>query len=130
MRKQVFNATSMNNRRLDLRKRATQAEKILWERLRRHSLGVRFFRQYSIEGYVVDFYCPEKRLAIEIEGGIHNLVNQRIYDIYRKKLIQAYNINFLLFTNNDLYLYAEKTVETIKVRISTPSKIKRGQGEL
>jgi len=62
----------MVNRRRKLRGDSTESENILWSALRNNKLGVKFRRQYSVEGYVVDFYGPEKRLAIEIEGSIHD----------------------------------------------------------
>jgi very-short-patch-repair endonuclease len=120
-RKIVFNATSMKNRRVNLRRKSTQAEKILWERIRKNELGVKFFRQYSIEGYVVDFYCPEKRLAIEIEGSVHDTYKQKIYDKYRKRLIQAYNIRFLVFTNSEIFRESDKTIEKIREILTPPS---------
>lgn len=103
-----------------MRRKSTQAEKMLWERLRSNTLGVRFFRQYSIEGYVVDFYCPEKRLAIEIEGSIHTFAQQKNYDTYRKRLIEAYNIKFLMFTNLEIYTKSEDVMRRIKEVVNPP----------
>ena len=73
MEKQKFHFDSpiMKLRRKSLRNDSTDSEKILWEILRRNGLGVKFRRQYSVENYVVDFYCPKLRLAIELEGKIH-----------------------------------------------------------
>jgi len=64
-----------------LRKEATKAEKILWPHLRKfrwHGYPIR--RQYSIDPYIVDFYCPKTKLAIEIDGGIHDTDYQKQYE--------------------------------------------------
>jgi very-short-patch-repair endonuclease len=55
----------------DLRRRQTDAEQCLWQRLRRDQLGVRFLRQRPLGSYIVDFYAPTARLVIELDGGQH-----------------------------------------------------------
>lgn len=120
-RKLVFNIHPLKPRRQLLREKSTQGEKILWERLRKEKLGFKFFRQYSVEGYVVDFYCPTKRLAIEIEGSVHNLPEVHKYDEYRYRYIKAYNIKILKFTNQELFLHIGHVLEAIKTELHTPS---------
>jgi len=114
----VFNVSGLNPRRKKLRRDATQAEKILWERLRNNQLGVKFFRQYSVEGYVIDFYCPEKRLAVEIEGEIHKRL--QVYDYYRFSLIGAYKIRILRFSNVEVFVNVGKVVEKIRGLCNSP----------
>ena len=104
-----------------MRQKSTQAEKMLWERLRRGNLGLKFFRQYSVEGYVMDFYCPIKRIAIEIEGSIHHLPNIHKYDEYRFRYIKAYNIKIIKFTNQEIFSHIGNVVNAIKSELSTPS---------
>ena len=68
----VYNRTSEKARRQLLRRETPSAEEILWSKLRRRQmLGYKFRRQYSVENFVVDFYCPRARLAIEIDGDSH-----------------------------------------------------------
>jgi very-short-patch-repair endonuclease len=117
-RKWIFNVSGLNPRRKKLRRDATQAEKILWERLRNKQTGVRFFRQYSVEGYVIDFYCPEKKLAVEIEGGIHKRL--KVYDDYRFRLIRAYKIRVLRFSNEEVFVDIGKVVEKIRGLCNSP----------
>jgi len=70
--------------RKDLRNNMTRAEVILWIQLRNRQLNSRKFRrQHSIENYIVDFYCAEERLVIEVDGGIHNDSNVIEKDIKR-----------------------------------------------
>jgi very-short-patch-repair endonuclease len=98
-RKLVFNSPSLKPRRKQLRNRATEAEKILWSCLKNEGLGHKFIRQYSVEGYVVDFYCPEKRLAVELDGEIHIKQDQIEYDKYRTRLVNAWGIKIVRFWN-------------------------------
>ena len=104
-----------------MRQKSTQAEKILWERLRRNNLGFKLLRQYSVEGYVMDFYCPDKRLAIEIEGSIHNLPSSQKYDKYRERYLQAYSIKILKFSNTEVFTHIGNVISTIITGLSSPS---------
>lgn len=104
-----------------MRAKSTQAEKILWERLRNSKLGFKFFRQYSVTGYVIDFYCPEKHLAIEIEGLIHNKPENKKYDNYRYRYLEAFSIKFLKFSNEKIYKEIGSVVEIIKSNLRSPS---------
>ncbi len=61
---------STKEKRRDLRKNMTESEQLLWDELRNDKLGVRFRRQFSIGHYIVDFYCPTKKLSIEIVKAI------------------------------------------------------------
>ena len=72
MNKYLYNDPSAKLDRRRLRKNATNAERKSWSILRsRRIAGLKFFRQYSVGPYILDFYCPEQRLAIEIDGGQH-----------------------------------------------------------
>jgi len=83
-----------------LRKTQTQAEKILWQKLRNRRLaGLKFLRQHPIGGYVVDFYCHEVRLLVELEGSIHDLPSQKEYDEERFKNLRSRNLKILRFRN-------------------------------
>jgi len=65
-----------------LRKNMTDAEKLLWSRIRNKQLGLKFRRQQPIERFVVDFVCFEKKLIIELDGGQHS---ESIEDVYRDR---------------------------------------------
>ncbi len=65
MTKILYNNPKGKEVRRKLRKESTSQEKILWEHIRNNKLGLKFRRQYGIGGYILDFYCPAKRLAIE-----------------------------------------------------------------
>ena len=93
------------DKRKVLRSNMPLAEVILWSRLKGKQMeGYQFRRQYSIGHFVVDFYCPALRLAIELDGDSHYAGNEQLYDTERQKQIKAYGIEVLRFTNRDIYM--------------------------
>ena len=85
----------------ELRKEQTKAERELWWLLRnRLLLGHKFRRQYVFHGFILDFYCPSARLAVELDGPVHD--EKREYDTARQKAIELHQINILRFTNDEL----------------------------
>ena len=84
-----------------LRKRQTPSEEKVWGLLRNRQLfGLKFRRQHVIEGFVVDFYCHEHRLAIEVDGGIHK--KQQEYDGLRQTEIEAKDVTVIRVNNEDI----------------------------
>ena len=65
-------------------------------------LGYKFKRQYSVDHFVIDFYCPELKLAVEVDGESHNNPEQREYDIKRQKYLEEFNIKFVRIKDEDL----------------------------
>ena len=114
-RRFVFNINSLKNRRQQLRNRATEAEKILWSCLKKNTLKHKFIRQYSVEGYVIDFYCPEKRLAIELDGEQHK--QNLEYDLIRTRLLNAYGIKVIRFWNNEVKDGLTKVLSKIQLAL-------------
>ena len=84
----------------ELRKKPTPAEKALWPHIRRKSLGVEFHRQVPLLLYIIDFYCHEIGLAIELDGSIHN--QQFIEDASRQGELEQKGVHFLRFTNEQV----------------------------
>ncbi len=93
----------------------TKAEKLLWARLRKKQLGYWFKRQVSISGYVIDFYCPQKRLAIELDGSGHKTPTQKKYDNYRTQYLKQFNIHEIRFWNYEVEQDIEKVVKIISL---------------
>lgn len=91
---------SLKNRRRQLRSKPTETEIILWDKLRNSQLGAKFIRQYSVDGYVVDFYSPSCRLAIEIDGPIH--LKSKIYDNYRDRYLHSHDICVMHFLTTEV----------------------------
>ncbi len=80
----------------ELRTRATESERILWEALRtRQLVGRKFRRQQPIGPFVLDFYCSEERLAVEVDGGVRHDVAQAALDAERQQLIESLDIRFV-----------------------------------
>jgi very-short-patch-repair endonuclease len=87
----------------DLRKRQTDAERIVWEMLRdRKFQNLKFRRQHPIFDFVADFYCHSLKLIVEIDGGYHDLPEQAIYDQERDKHFEEYSYNVIRFPNKDV----------------------------
>jgi very-short-patch-repair endonuclease len=99
----IFNKTSEKGKRRRLRNSMTEEEVILWSRLKSRQVGgFKFRRQYGIGPFVVDFYCPERKLAIEVDGGGHFKDEAIKKDLKRQKFIEQFGIRFLRVTNIDI----------------------------
>ncbi len=86
-----------------LRKNMTEAESALWECLRNRTLdGLKFRRQQIIEGFIVDFFCHEMKLVVEIDGEIHDTPEQKEIDELRKKVFESRGLKEIRFKNSDV----------------------------
>ena len=95
-----------------LRNDGTDAERHLWQFLRRRHLGGhKFRRQYPIAGYIADFACIEARLVIELDGGQH--LEHETYDTARSHKLAANGYSVLRFWNDDVFLRTEDVLEEI-----------------
>jgi very-short-patch-repair endonuclease len=104
-----------------LRQKQTNAEKLLWKRLRRkHLNGLKFRRQHPIGRYIADFFCPEARLAIELDGGIHQFKDQKEYDKARQEIIEVREIRVLRVKNEEIEQSIESVVRKILSFTSPP----------
>ncbi|MGZ8557661.1 MAG: DUF559 domain-containing protein, partial [Chitinophagaceae bacterium] len=108
------------------RKNKTEAEGILWQRLRNDQLGAKVRRQHAIEGYIVDFAFLEVNLVIEIDGGYHDEDEQKIYDEARTEYLKQFNFDLIRFTNDEVISNTEKVIKQIKSSIEQ-QKIKLKQ---
>tara|TARA_R110002050_G_scaffold57866_2_gene130152 strand:+ start:22541 stop:22909 length:369 start_codon:yes stop_codon:yes gene_type:complete len=82
-----------------LRKNSTLPEVLLWQNIKQRAYGVQFHRQVPLLNYIVDFYCHEIGLAIEIDGSSHD--HSFLYDAKRQGELEAYGVRFLRFSNED-----------------------------
>jgi very-short-patch-repair endonuclease len=97
-----------------MRKEQTDAEQLLWRLLRnRNFCGLKFRRQYPIGGYILDFFCDELNLAIELDGGGHADTDQAAYDEERTKVLAGIGVRVLRFWNHDLLNRTESVLEEI-----------------
>jgi len=98
----INNITSLFYRRKELRNNATPQEVLLWSRLKSSQLKFKFRRQHSIGGYIVDFYCPQRRLVIEIDGSQHFGKESIEYDAIRTKYFEGLDIKVIRFNNDEI----------------------------
>ncbi len=96
----IFSKSKFIERRKQLRKQSTPEEYKLWFLLKNKNLGVKFRRQHGIGPYIVDFYCKEKNLIIELDGSQH-LENQD-YDKERSNYLNVLGLKVLRFWNNEI----------------------------
>ncbi len=111
----VFNSPRQKSRRKNLRRDMTRAEIVLWYSLKgKQLLGYKFRRQHGVDQYILDFYCPELNLAIEVDGESHNSENARRRDQKRQREIEAYGIRFLRFTDDEVLGNPDRVVDAIE----------------
>ena len=104
-----------------LRGTQTNAENLLWLILRsRRFCGFKFRRQHPIGRYILDFYCHECRLAVELDGGGHADEDQAAYDSERTKELEGAGIRVLRFWNNDVLRNTESVLEALHEALVSP----------
>jgi very-short-patch-repair endonuclease len=81
----------------EMRHAPTPAEDMLWQHLRRHQLGMQFRRQHGIGQFIVDFYCRQAKLVIEVDGAIHQYTGEE--DAVRQEFIESLGFRVIRFTN-------------------------------
>ena len=108
-----------------LRKKMTDAEKIIWEKLCNKQLGVKIRRQHPIWKFIEDYYCHEIKLVIEIDGGIHLLEENKEYDISREVTLNEFGIEIIRFSNDQVVKELESVIEKIKEKIAELKEMSR-----
>lgn len=123
----LYNDPKFKSRRKELRHNETKEEKLIWANLRRKNLGHKFSRQYSAGPYILDFYCPEKRLAIELDGAQH--LENKDYDMERDEYLLLNDIKVVRFWNREISANIDKVLERIKreLGISPPPNVGGGR---
>jgi len=110
----IYNRAKHKRLRQYLRNTASDAERLLWSSLKGSQLlGYKFRRQQGIGQYVVDFYCPSKKVVIEIDGATHWTEEELRKDRKRQDTIEALGIRVLRFTNDDVYKNKEGVLDAI-----------------
>ncbi len=118
----LHNRFDFLERRQYLRKHSTTAELILWEQLRdRRFLSLWFRRQHSVGGYILDFFCKSKRLAIEVDGETHFEQSQKKYDVVRTEWLNSVFIQVIRFTNDEVIYDLDVVLEKLKHIVTTPN---------
>jgi very-short-patch-repair endonuclease len=115
----LYNKKSEKEKRRYLRNNQTSPEKLVWMFLRRKQIsGERFLRQYSIHSYVIDFYCPSLKLAVEIDGDSHFESDESIkYDKKRERFLVSVGTTIIRFTNQQVIENLEKVMDQIEEKV-------------
>lgn len=104
-----------------LRENPTRAELFLWEVLRDKQLGEKFTEQAIVSGFIPDFWCGRLRLAIEVDGSVHDTAERREYDQWRDEILARNRVMVLRFTNEQVFENRPYCVEAIKNAIKERS---------
>jgi very-short-patch-repair endonuclease len=100
------------------RSNMTPSENTLWQHIKNNQLaGYKFRRQHPIATFIADFYCHQKRLVLEIDGGYHNTTSQQKTDINRTAELERFGIQVLRFTNNEIENSIETVLDIIRGRL-------------
>jgi very-short-patch-repair endonuclease len=103
-----------------LRNNMTTAEIMLWSRLRSKKIdGYKFRRQQPIFNYIVDFYCHELKLIVEVDGEIHSFPDKKDYDKNRDRILQISGYNVLRLTNLEIETETDAAITKIRAFIKT-----------
>lgn len=125
----ILNKPTFKERRRQLRRNQTMAEGVLWRHLRNKQIqGVKFFRQYSVGAYIVDFYTPTFKLAIEVDGGQHGEETNKKYDEMRSVYLKEHGIEIIRFWNNEVLQNMGGVLHKIAKRLTPPDlPFKKGE---
>lgn len=116
------NKSYLKQYRKSLRNKSTPAEAFLWNYLKKSQLeGRKFRRQHSIDNYIVDFFCFEESLAVELDGEIHN--KQIEEDKLRDAYLLSKGIQVIRFENRFVFEHLEQVLDDIKSNFTTPDQL-------
>ena len=119
MDRELFNQREKKSFRQKLRNEQTNAEKLLWFQLRARRLdGWKFRRQQGVGDYIVDFYCSEAKLVIELDGDSHFEPGAQDRDNQRESFLNDNGLRVLRFTNRDIYDSLDSVIDIIRQNIS------------
>ena len=118
---QIHNKPDLKARRKELRSSLTPAEAVLWRCLQRSQVeGKKFRRQHSVGPFILDFYCSECRLAVELDGQGHFNSMVSGYDYRREEYLKKSNIRVLRFENRVVFESLEGVLHMISEALTTP----------
>ena len=100
----------------------TDAEVVLWQNLRDKALGTKFFRQYIIADYIVDFVSLQTNLIIEVDGAYHSELEQQKYDEGRTARLESLGFKVLRFSNEEILNQIDKVINSIKSILNATTK--------
>ncbi|HLD20753.1 MAG TPA: endonuclease domain-containing protein [Patescibacteria group bacterium] len=130
----IFNRRDRKDFRRENRREMNDVEVTLWNHLRNGQIGHKFRRQHSVGPYVVDFYCPAKRLVIEVDGDTHFEPDAVEYDLRRDEFLRSQGLGVIRFTNLEVRDNLSGVIDAVldnisKTEAATPSNspLERGR---
>jgi len=124
----IFNLPQYRGRRVELRKNPTEPEKRFWQAVRGKQLGVKFRRQHGIGHYIVDFYCPEWALVVELDGDSHFNADAQASDAKRNAYLHSLGLRVLRFTNLEIMQNLDGVLLKVMQSNPTPTLPLSGEG--
>ncbi|MEZ7504089.1 vitamin B12 dependent-methionine synthase activation domain-containing protein [Flavobacterium sp. Arc2] len=110
----------LKERAKEMRNRPTEAEKMLWNVLSNKGIeDLKFRRQHIIGEYIVDFVCLEKKLVIEVDGGVHDTIEQKEHDQYRTDWLISKGFKVVRYTNKQVLTDINNTIESVRKELKT-----------
>jgi very-short-patch-repair endonuclease len=117
--KRLHNPKFLEAYRRELRRNLTPAEASLWSHLKNSKLdGKKFRRQHGIGAYIADFYCPECRVIVELDGAVHNDVLRVDFDAKRSRFLMNKGIKIVRFENKEVFEDIESVLERIRAALA------------
>ncbi|WP_293741678.1 endonuclease domain-containing protein [uncultured Pedobacter sp.] len=111
----IHNLKYLKDKRKELRNNLTPAEATMWRYLQNSKLdGKKFRRQHSVGNYILDFYCPSEKLAIEVDGNSHDDYSAEVYDKERTNFLNSKGITIIRFNNLEVFESEELVCEAIR----------------
>ncbi len=105
----------------DLRKQTTEAEELLWKKLRnRRFEGLKFRRQHPLNRFIVDFYCHEKLLVVEVDGGIHDDLEVKERDEGREEELKNFGLRIVRYRNEEVINDMNGVLDRLRAVIKLP----------
>jgi very-short-patch-repair endonuclease len=123
--KRTSNREELLERRRENRQNMPLAEAIVWEGVRMRRLGAHFRRQPSILNFIVDLYCAEVGLIVEIDGATHSTPDEISYDQYRQRKLEALGYTVIRFTNAEVIQTQDIVLEAIRAKVAELRELKK-----
>jgi leucyl-tRNA synthetase len=125
--KRTSNREELLERRVYNRQNMPLAEDIVWEGVRMRRLGTKFRRQQSFLNFIVDFYCSEVGLIVEIDGATHSTPEEISYDQYRQRKLEELGYTVIRFTNAEVIQTQDVVLDAIRAKVVELREMKKGR---
>lgn len=100
-----------------LRQQGILPEVLLWKKIKNKNVGVEFHRQVPLDNYIVDFYCHELMLAIEIDGNSHDYSEVQVNDLLRQETLEKLGVSFIRFNDKDVKKNMNQVMYVLQLKI-------------